>query len=44
MLAVCPITSLPAVRNGGAKGGVPLRASIIRIIAAMPLPLRATSS
>jgi hypothetical protein len=23
MLAVCPITSLPAFRNGGANGGVP---------------------
>ena len=33
MLAVCPITSLPAFRNGGAKGGVPLCACIIRIIA-----------
>ena len=34
MLAVCPITSLPAFRNGGANGGVPFRASIIFIIAA----------
>ena len=44
MLAVCPITSLPAFRNGGANGGVPFPASIICIIATMPLPLRATSA
>jgi hypothetical protein len=43
-LAVCPITSWPALRNGGANGGVPLRASIILVIAAMPRSLRATSA
>ena len=43
MLAVWPITRLPAFRNGGANGGVPFSAPIIFIIAAMPLPLRATS-
>jgi hypothetical protein len=43
MLAVCPIISEPAFRNGGANGGVPLLASIIFIIAFMPLPPRATS-
>jgi hypothetical protein len=43
MFAVCPITSLPALRNGGAKGGVPFAASIIFIILPTPLPLLATS-
>jgi len=44
MLAVCPITSLPAFKNGGANGGVPPSCSSIRIIAAMPRSLRATSA
>jgi hypothetical protein len=44
MLAVCPITTFPAFRNGGANGGVPFPASIMRVIAAMPLPCRATSA
>src|SRR5258707_513984 len=44
MLAVCPITSFPALRNGGAKGGVPLPVSIIFIIAVMPLPRRSKPS
>ena len=43
MLAVCPITSLPAFKYGGAKGGVsPF--SIIRIIADEPPDPRATST
>jgi len=36
--------ALPAFRNGGANGGVAERASIIRIIAAMPRSPRAMST
>jgi hypothetical protein len=44
MLAVCPITSLPAFRKGGAKGGCFTRAlSSKRVIFSMP-PLRRTTS
>ena len=36
MFAVCPITSLPAFRNGGANGGRGSAPSMNRIIAGTP--------